>query len=371
MKNHNDMIPSIRITFAWPLLTTLLMMTNIVPAQALFWSTSIVECFPIPGAAKSVDNDNDADPVVCGYVAARTCVIGSCNSDDPDYHNGVTGSDVPTPTFSDVPSPPNSFSDVPSYSVSDVPSYSVSGVPSPTYAYSDNPTVTDPLAIRRDVEYSFVADDKYQGEEYPYDLQPVDTIKVSLTINYDCEVLVNDQACSSCSYCGDDQYTADCTNLPHGRTTMCELAAVDDFANRPVAFFYPLVYVPPLLSVVPSLAPSMLTSSSIPSPIRIDEVLNLVTTNSGNDSGVDQRDDVDDAGAVPPSVMPSLAPSMLTSSSIPSPIRIEVLDVGTTDSGNDNEMDQRDDIDDAGDDGDDDTDTSSSSLLLALCSCLL
>jgi hypothetical protein len=140
---------------------------------------------------------------------------------------------------------------------------------------------------------------------------------------------------------------------------MCELAAVDDFANRPVSFFYPLVYVLPPLSVVPSLAPTMLTSSSIPTPIRI-EVLNVDTTDSGNGGGVLQRDDVDDGDAVPPSVAPSLAPSMLTSSSIPSP-----------DSGNDNGVVQRDDIDDGGDDGDDDTDTSSSSLLLTLCSCLL
>jgi hypothetical protein len=166
MKNHNDMI-TIRRTAAWLLLTTLLMMTNIVPARALFWSNPTVECYRIPGAAGSVDND-DADPVVCGYVAARTCVIGSCSSEDPDYPNGVTGSDVPTSTVSDVPSPSNSFSDV--------PSYSVSGVPSPTYVYSDNPTITDPLAIRRDVEYSYVADDKYQGEDYPYGLKPVDTI---------------------------------------------------------------------------------------------------------------------------------------------------------------------------------------------------
>jgi hypothetical protein len=353
MKNHNDMI-TIR-------LTTLLMMTNIVPARALFWSNPTVECYPIPGAAESVD-DVDADPVVRGYVASRTCVVGSCNSEDPDYHNGVTGSDVPTPSVSSGPSPPRTFSDV--------PSYSVSGVPSPTYVYSDNPTVTDPLAIRRDIEYSYVADDQYQGEDYPYGLQPVDTIKVSLTINYDCEILVNDQACLSCSYCGDDQYTADCTNLPHGRTTMCELAAVDDYSNRPVSFFYPLVYVPPLSSVVPSLAPTMLTSSSIPTPIRI-EVLNVDTTDSGNGGGVLQRDDVDDGDAVQPSVVPSLAPSMLTSSSIPSPIQVVVLDVATTNSGNDSGVDQRDDIEDGGDDGDDDTDTSSSSLLLALCSCLL
>lgn len=363
MKNHNDMI-TLRRTAAWLLLTTLLMMTNTVPARALYWSNPTVECYPIQGAGSVVD-DNDADPVVCGYVASRTCIIGSCSGgdDDPDdyHHNQVGGSDVPSASFSDGPSPPSTFSDVPSYSVSDVPS--------PTYVqwvYSDNPTITDPLAIRRDVEYSFVADDKYQGEYYPYGLQPVDTIKVSLTINYDCEVWVNDLTCSSCSYCGDDQYTADCTNLPHGRTTMCELAAVDDFTNRPVTFFYPLVYVPP--SVVPSLSPTMLSSSSIPTPIRV-EVLYLATDGSGNDSGVDQRDDIDDGGAVLPSVLePSLSPSMLTSSSIPTPIRVELHDVSTTDSGNGSGVDQRDDIDDDGDDG---SDASSSSLLLALCSCLL
>jgi hypothetical protein len=41
--------------------------------------------------------------------------------------------------------------------------------------------------------------------------------------------------CTSCVYCGDDKYTADCTNLPNGRNVTCEASL---YAESPI--FFPL-----------------------------------------------------------------------------------------------------------------------------------
>jgi hypothetical protein len=48
---------------------------------------------------------------------------------------------------------------------------------------------------------------------------------------------MNGQNCTSCTYCGNEQYTADCTNLPYGlKTTTCEPC-------KPVVFpFYTEVF---------------------------------------------------------------------------------------------------------------------------------
>jgi hypothetical protein len=43
-------------------------------------------------------------------------------------------------------------------------------------------------------------------------------------------------ACKSCTYCGNDKYTADCTNLKNGRATKCESAAMTQV-------YYPLSVV--------------------------------------------------------------------------------------------------------------------------------
>jgi len=40
--------------------------------------------------------------------------------------------------------------------------------------------------------------------------------------------------CASCTYCGDDEYSADCTNVPFGRSVTCELA---NLGNSGVFFF--------------------------------------------------------------------------------------------------------------------------------------
>jgi hypothetical protein len=166
--------------------------------------------------------------------------------------SGPGGSYVPSgPAGSDVPSAAAAGSDGPSApAASEVPSSAV-------LAFSDQPFSLS--GFRREVEYSFVVAE-FEGTEY---LATPDTIvTVSLTMDYECTVLVNGEECTSCSYCGQDQYTVDCTNVKQGRTTECETASVDDNNNDFLTLFYPLTTTTMssagLLYPPPSPAPSML-----------------------------------------------------------------------------------------------------------------
>jgi hypothetical protein len=47
-----------------------------------------------------------------------------------------------------------------------------------------------------------------------------------------CDVSIDEEFCQSCSYCGDDEYSVDCSNIPKGRITECE-------PSLPI--FFPLV----------------------------------------------------------------------------------------------------------------------------------
>jgi hypothetical protein len=55
------------------------------------------------------------------------------------------------------------------------------------------------------------------------------TVSVERDDNDKCKVTVGIKgkttACKSCTYCGNDKYTADCTNLKNGRSPKCESAA--------------------------------------------------------------------------------------------------------------------------------------------------
>lgn len=87
---------------------------------------------------------------------------------------------------------------------------------------------------RRSVKYEFVP---HNLEGQPHDTffghpDALNVVEVSLSFQYECEVSIDGEFCSSCTYCGDYKYTTDCTNIPNGRKTSCESAEVDDFRNE-------------------------------------------------------------------------------------------------------------------------------------------
>jgi hypothetical protein len=74
----------------------------------------------------------------------------------------------------------------------------------------------------------------------------------------ECEYVAMDgEACSSCSYCGNEKFSADCTNLPNGRIVQCE-------SINPV--FFPFtsgaLVVPKVASFLPSNVPSDVPSNA-------------------------------------------------------------------------------------------------------------
>jgi hypothetical protein len=226
---------------AFPIRFTAIVLLSLVGSvQSLAWNNFVVKC--------QEGNSHE----VCGYVSSRTCVIDSCS--------GGTGRNDPTWPMLVVG---GSGSDVPSVAA--------------VAAGSD---------VRRDVEYSFV--DKYfEGQEFCD--TPNTVVTVSLTMDYECAVVVNGEECTSCSYCGQDQYTVDCTNMERGRTTECEAAVVDDNRNDFVTLFYPLTAPLPL-----STPSTVNAANSFPSypPSPAPTILALVEGKEIDDGG----DDVDDGG---------------------------------------------------------------------------
>jgi hypothetical protein len=211
---------AIRIRF----LTAIVLLSLVGLVQSLYWYSTDVKC-------NTVGNGGSVAITVCGYVMSRTCVLGSCSG----------GADRDTPM-------------VVVTSGSDVPS-AAAGSDVPTPSSSD---------IRREVQYSFV-EAEFEGKEYLG--LPDTTVIVSLTMDYECAVQVNYEACASCSYCGKDQYTVDCTNVlgGQGRTTECEVAAVNDERNSLVTLFYPLtgepMFMPGVYFPPPSPAPTALATA--------------------------------------------------------------------------------------------------------------
>jgi hypothetical protein len=215
---------AIRIRF----ITAIVLLLSLVGlVQSLYWYSTDVKC-------NTVGNGGSVAIPVCGYVMSRTCVLGSCSG----------GADRDTPMVAVT-------------SGSDVPS-------SAAAVGSDVPTPSSSSDIRREVQYSFVGAE-FEGQEYLG--LPDTTVIVSLTMDYECTVQVNYEACISCSYCGKDQYTVDCTNVlgGQGRTTECEVAAVNDERNSLVTLFYPLTGEPMFMAGVyfppPSPAPTALATA--------------------------------------------------------------------------------------------------------------
>jgi hypothetical protein len=86
------------------------------------------------------------------------------------------------------------------------------------------------------------------------------TVSVERDDNDKCKVTVGikgkSTACKSCTYCGNDKYTADCTNLKNGRAPKCESA--------PAQVYYPLSVAATSSSSPPPPAPTKPTKPPPP-----------------------------------------------------------------------------------------------------------
>jgi hypothetical protein len=195
-------------------------------AQSLYWSTSFVKCQTLA----------DGYVKACGFVSERTCVVGSCSGGHDIPHG-------PDNTISDAPSP----------------------------VLSDHPTLSQG-ATRRDVQYSFVSQ-KFENQDFDFASAPISVVRVALGMDWRCDVEVDGSTCQLCTYCGDDKYTTDCTNIPQGRMTYCESAKVDDFTNELVDLFFPLTWSSPAETAVspaptfPTMMPSAPGPSIIPASL--------------------------------------------------------------------------------------------------------
>jgi hypothetical protein len=141
-------------------------------------------------------------------------------------------------------------------------------------------------------------------------------------------VVIDDEVCNSCNYCGNETFAADCNNVPMGRKTSCESVS-DLFFPLTRQAVLPKTDSPSTLpssipsstpSDVPSASPSDIPSSApsdIPSSSPSD-----IPSSSPSDIPSSSPSDVPSSGptAVPssgPSAVPSSTPSV-TPSSVPS-----------------------------------------------------
>jgi hypothetical protein len=89
------------------------------------------------------------------------------------------------------------------------------------------------------------------------------SVQVELDDDEVCKVTIHNKnkktECKSCSYCGWQKYTADCTNIPHGRKTKCESAAGSQMEGLSKVFF-------PLTSSALS-SPKPPTSATVKNPV--------------------------------------------------------------------------------------------------------
>jgi hypothetical protein len=69
-------------------------------------------------------------------------------------------------------------------------------------------------------------------------------IRTDQTKNNTCNVLITskgkEQKCKTCSYCGDERYSADCTNVKYGRKVKCESAKERVNGGQYPDIFFPL-----------------------------------------------------------------------------------------------------------------------------------
>lgn len=190
-------------------------------------------------------------------VVAPTVLVHSSDdamsSDEPTiYFGGSSSSDVPSeeyasdPPSASTPDAPSfdSFSDVPSdYEASFAPTSgpTISGIQCTDISY-DNTTVPVCYKVTAEAISSIGmfenGTDTPASQQFNWQFELYDTdrtftgyiVKVQRSGEVqgtedrtECDfVEINGETCSSCDYCGNDRFTADCTNLVHGRSLECE-----------------------------------------------------------------------------------------------------------------------------------------------------
>jgi hypothetical protein len=142
--------------------------------------------------------------------------------------------------------------------------------------YSNDYTIVQGLEAGTDTSSGNISASVYPGIEISVFRDDADICGVTVTAPGS----TDKEACSTCTYCGNETYSADCTNLENGRDVNCEST---------VSIFFPLTAEALKVdasssATTPTLSPNEVVDSSDDPPGEANSTLNNDSTSSAGRS---------------------------------------------------------------------------------------